>query len=241
VVFGIQQFVYSGVVLGLTLVPRWIPGHSFWAYFMGAILIVCGACIALQKMARLACSVLGALFFACALLLHAPEAIAILHDVVERTRAFENLAICGGAFVLAGIVHGAGASARWDNPTHKEGELGRIFFALAMVVFGIDHILVPGFMATFVPAWAPAHLFFVYFTGAALIAAGLSIATKIQMRLAASLLGFMFLLWVALLHAPRVASDPHNGNQWNSLFVAVAMAGCALVIAGSAGKQRQAK
>jgi hypothetical protein len=41
----------------------------------------------------------------------------------------------------------------------------------------------------------------------------------------------MFLLWVFLLHLPRVAAAPHNGNEWTSLFVALAMSGGALLIA----------
>jgi uncharacterized membrane protein YphA (DoxX/SURF4 family) len=241
VAFGVQQFVYSGFVIGLTLVPRWIHAHTFWADFLGAILIVCGVGIALEKMTRLACSVLGALFFAVVLVLHVPEAIAVLHDIVERTRAFETLAICGGAFVLAGLVHGTGSnSAQWDKPTHTEAEVGRYFFSISMVVFGIDHFQVAPYIATLIPAWIPGPLFLAYFTGAAFIAAGLAIATKIQARLAAALLGLMFFSWVAMLHSPRVASQIRNGNEWNSLFVALAMAGCAFVVAASPNAERKA-
>src|ERR1700690_1486005 len=93
VAFGVQQFVYSGFVEGLTLVPHWIPAHTFWADVLGAMLILCGTGIALEKMARLACSVLGALFFAVVIVLHVPEAVAILHDLVEGPGAFEVLAI----------------------------------------------------------------------------------------------------------------------------------------------------
>jgi hypothetical protein len=28
----------------------------------------------------------------------------------------------------------------------------------------------------------------------------------------------MFFLWVVLVHAPRVAAAPHNGNEWNSVL-----------------------
>ena len=234
VAFGVQQFVYSGFVEGLTLVPKWIPAHTFWADVLGALLILCGTGIALEKMARLACSVLGALFFAVVIVLHVPEAVAILHDIVERTRAFEVLAICGGAFVLAGLVHGTGSnSAQWDKPTKTEAEVGRYFFSISMVVFGIDHFQAAPYIATLIPGWIPGPLFFAYFTGAALVVAGLAIATKIQARLAAALLGLMFFLWVMALHAPRVAVQLHNGNEWNSLFVALAMAGCACVVAAS--------
>jgi hypothetical protein len=54
-------------------------------------------------------------------------------------------------------------------------------------------------------------------------------------RLAASLLGLMFLLWVLLLHSPRVAGAAHNGNEWTSLFVALAMSGAAFLVAETLG------
>jgi hypothetical protein len=51
--------------------------------------------------------------------------------------------------------------------------------------------------------------------------------------LAATLLGTMFLLWVPILHAPRVAGAPQNSDEWTSLFVALAASGCAFVVAGA--------
>ena len=52
-----------------------------------------------------------------------------------------------------------------------------------------------------------------------------------------SLLGLMFFLWVVILHAPRVAASPHNGNEWTSAFVALAMSGSALLVAGTLARR----
>jgi hypothetical protein len=52
-----------------------------------------------------------------------------------------------------------------------------------------------------------------------------------MMRLAAMLLGTMFLLWVLVLHIPRVAGSPRNGDEVTSLFVALAMSGIAFALA----------
>jgi uncharacterized membrane protein YphA (DoxX/SURF4 family) len=238
--FGVQQFIYSGYVKGLTLIPWRIPAHTFWAYFMGALLIICGLCIAFEIMARLACSLLGALFFACVLVIHLPDAIAITREILERTRAFETLAISGGAFVLARMVKaGQASSTKWDKPTRKEAEIGWWFFAVSMLIFGVDQLESPRFIATEIPTWIPAPLFFAYLTGIGFIAAGLAIATKIQARLAAAMLGLMFFLWVLILHAPRVANKPHNGDEWNSLLVALAMAGCSFFLAASPNAVRK--
>jgi uncharacterized membrane protein len=94
-----------------------------------------------------------------------------------------------------------------------------------MIFFGIAHLQVPHFIATLIPAWIPGAYFLSWFTGFSFIAAGLSIIARWQIRLASMLLGLMFFLWVVVLHAPRVAASPHNGNEWNSLLVALAVCG----------------
>jgi hypothetical protein len=43
----------------------------------------------------------------------------------------------------------------------------------------------------------------------------------------------MFFLWVVVLHAPRVCASLHNGDEWSSLFVALAMAGASFLIAAT--------
>ena len=61
-----------------------------------------------------------------------------------------------------------------------------------------------------VPAWIPWHLFWAYFIGACFLAAALSLVTRIQARLSASLLAFTFFLFVALMDVPACLQDPHN-------------------------------
>ena len=233
VAFGIQHVVYTGFIVGLEFVPEWIPAHTFWAYFTAAALVYAGVSIAIEKKARPAAIVLGLAFFLCVLVRRAPSIVAILHDVGERTSAFETLAMCGGSLVLAAALPLEHASlAGWNAAADKLAPPGRFFIAISMAIFGIDHFLVPGFIAGLIPAWIPWHWFWVYFTAAGFIAAAVSIAIAKHMRLAGTLLGIMFFLWVVLLHAPRVAADPHNGDEWNSAFVALTMSGCALTVAG---------
>jgi uncharacterized membrane protein YphA (DoxX/SURF4 family) len=87
------------------------------------------------------------------------------------------------------------------------------------------------FIATLVTSWIPAHLFWVYFTGVGMIVVGLAVITGILGQLAATWLGIMFLLWVLVLHAPRVAAALHNGDEWNSMVVALAFSGASFIVA----------
>ena len=108
-----------------------------------------------------------------------------------------------------------------------------VFYGVPLIVFGIQHFLYAQFISTLIPVWIPRRLFWAYFVGTAFIAAAVSIATKGQARLAAILLGAMFLSWVIIVHAPRVAAHLRNGNEWTSAFIALAMCGGAWIVAGS--------
>ncbi len=161
---------------------------------------------------------LAILLFVRVLLAYVPRLAANIHDPGPWTSGSELLALCGAALVLAGVK-----------------KLGRIPFAVPLMVFGVQHFLYARFIATLVPVWIPGRLFWAYFVGIAFLGAAVSIAAqKMMARLSAILLGLMFFLWVLIVHLPRVAAAPHNGNEWTSMFVALAMSGGALLVAGSA-------
>lgn len=53
-------------------------------------------------------------------------------------------------------------------------------------------------------------------------------------KLAGTLLGLMFLIWVLILHLPRVIASIHTEPEWTSLFVALAFSGISFLLAGLA-------
>src|SRR5215813_10451405 len=57
-----------------------------------------------------------------------------------------------------------------------------VCYAIPLAVFGALHLFGPQFVAPLVPRYMPWRAFWVYFVGCALIAASLSIATKIAVR-----------------------------------------------------------
>src|SRR5207249_11502658 len=61
IVFGIQHFMYGGFVAGL--VPAFMPGRLFWAYFIGAAFIAAAAGILYKMLARPAATMLGVMVF----------------------------------------------------------------------------------------------------------------------------------------------------------------------------------
>ncbi len=87
---------------------------------------------------------------------------------------------------------------------------GPLFYAAPIAAFGTEHFTINRIIASMVPKVVPWHVFWAYFIGACFIAAGLSLVTKIQNRLAASLLALTFFLFVSLMDAPGWARNPGN-------------------------------
>jgi len=223
--FGAQYLLYGRFEGGIPPVPPWTPGASFATYLLGAVLILCAVSIAIPWHARHAAISLGGLLLLSFLFLHCLHLTAILHNGTDRTRAFEGLTLSSIAFALAGILPDPAVPSASITRANGPFQLGRYLFAISMIVFGAQHFMYAAFIATLIPAWIPLHLFWVYLTGAGFIVTGLSVATSILAPLATSCLGAMFLLWFLLLHLPRVAANPHHGDEWTSAFVALALSG----------------
>jgi hypothetical protein len=79
----------------------------------------------------------------------------------------------------------------------------------------------------------PGRMFWVYFVGCALIAASLSIATRIGVRYSGVLLGMMMFLFVAMLYLPAGVIRP-NRITWTIVFRESSFGGGAWILAGLA-------
>jgi len=229
---GIQQFIYSDFrpVL-LSYWPSSIPGLATWAYITGAALVLAGIIITFSKRARMVSLILGVFFFLLFVCFHVYYQVFLSpHDfqLGNWTNPLKELAFSGGAFIIA---------ASFTEQKSLTGNkpllvLGKIFFSIMLIVFGIDHFLYTEFVATLVPGWIPGHVFWTYFAAVALIGSGVCIMLNIKMKLVTLLLGIMLLLWFILLHIPRAIADPKmdKGNEITSVFQALAFSGIAFLL-----------
>lgn len=110
---------------------------------------------------------------------------------------------------------------------------GPVFYAAPLAAFGTEHFTLTAAIASIVPAWIPWHTFWAYFVGACFIAATLSMVTRIQARLAASLLAVTFFLFVALMDAPAWAQDPRDRIALALTLRELSFSGGALALAAS--------
>lgn len=228
---SILSIVYSDYVEALEPVPSWFPLRIFWVYLTFVLLLCAAACIIAAFKDRGAAILLGIVLTLFVVILHMPKLLSNLHDGNEWTGAFETLALCGAAYVLAGNLDAnKDRSISAGNVSHRMQILGRILFAFSLPVFGVLHFVYHDYVAFVQPSWIPWHQFWGYFVGIAFFCAALSILFNVKARLTSMLLGIMFGIWVVILHAPRVVASPHKRSEWNSMFIALAMCGASLIV-----------
>jgi uncharacterized membrane protein len=240
---GVEHFVWAHAPGDVVPVIPWVPANPLWAYLTGSALAALGLAMAWNVRPRVAAILLGALLLGCALVLQLPQAAHRPFDLRIRSTLFELLALGGAAWTFAAGLAPTPPAGRTDSPfLDSVLRSGRYLFAASSVVFGIDHLLVPEFIATLIPPWFPGALFWAYFTGVAFIAAGVSLATRRMDRWAGALLGGMFLLWFLFLHVPRLtsAARSQNPNEWSSALIALAMCGAAWLLVGAGRTTSQA-
>lgn len=221
-----------------------IPGLVMLAYIFGALLILAGACIMFEKKTRSVSLLLGTMLLLIFCFYFIPYQFIVSLNYMhfgDWENAAKELALSGGAFVIAGCFSEKNETAL-TGLLSKLIPFGAILFSIAIISFGIDHFIFAREAADYVPSWVPYHLFWMYFTGTALIGSGLAIILKIKPGPVAALLGTMILTWFIILHIPRVITSPiaYIGSEITSALIALAYSGIAFVIAG-ATKIQQAK
>jgi len=112
--------------------------------------------------------------------------------------------------------------------------LGNLCFALPLAVFGALHLFGPQFVKDLVPKYMPGRMFWVYFVGAALIAASLSIATKIGVRWSGLLVGIMMFMFVGMLYLPFALTHLHARITWTIVFRESSFGGAGWILAATA-------
>jgi uncharacterized membrane protein len=228
---GVQHFVNRDFVpVILPSFPDAVPLHWVWTYAAGTFLIATGAAILFGQAPRASSVALGWALLAALVLRHVPVQLASAHGpIAVWNNPLKLLTLAGGAFATAATLPGGAGPAR-DRLYTAFGCFG---IALTVGIFGAEHFIYAQFVAMLVPSWVPGHYFWAYFCGAALIAAGAGMMLRVVPRLAAGLLGAMILVWFLVLHIPRALAMPYDviGNEWSSVFEALAFSGIAFILA----------
>jgi len=206
------------------LVPKWMPGHLFWAYFVGFALFAAATSITLNRYARLAASLLGLMFVLFVLMIHLPNAVASPGNRILWAVAVREISFACGALLFANRV-----------PLVCRMALGAI-----LVFYGVEHFLHPDFipgvpLSKMTPAWIPLRAAWGYVTGLALLASGATLLLNKYARAATTLLGMVLVVMVLFLYFPVLVAAPANElvEALNYIGDTTLFAGTVLLAAGA--------
>jgi uncharacterized membrane protein len=122
--------------------------------------------------------------------------------------------------------------------------LAGVFIAVPLAVFSPEHFRGPEFVQSMVPSYMPAHVFWAYLVGCALLAAATSLTARKFVRLSSTLLGLMFFLFVCMLYLPSALRHPHDRFAWAYMLRDLSFCAGAWALAGlhsRASSPRQSK
>jgi len=162
---------------------------------------------------------------------------SILATFLEIFSTVNSMCIAGIALSIIGALAAKNDVAQ-ARGLDKIVALGNLFFAVPLAVFGAEHFAAAQGISQLVPKFMPWPLFWTYFVGCALIAASLSIATKIQVRWSGLLFGIMMFTFVSMMDLPGTLKDVHNRISWALLCREMSFGAAGWVLAGNAMGER---
>jgi uncharacterized membrane protein YphA (DoxX/SURF4 family) len=215
-------------------VPKGLPGREALAYLCALIELALGAGLLWKRSAAPAARALLGYMLLWLLLLRVPSLLTAPTAEVSWSGCGETAVMLAGAWVLY-----AWFATDWDRQQFgfAAGDRGlriaRVIYGLALIPCGLAHLFYMKETAALVPAWLPAHLFWVYFTACAYIAAGVAVLVGIYARLAAALAAVQMAGFTLLVWAPIVAASPKNPFDWTAIIISSTLTAGAWVVADS--------
>lgn len=226
--FGVIQLVTQNFLSSFLPVPSNLPLRWLWMIVTSIVFILSGLMIVTGIRRQSGLVVAGILLAIFLLALQLPLLLPDLHNGNNWAVVFEGVMLTSGAFIIAAEWPGeALSSRRWSRTVDVLAIIGHYLFALSLFVFSIQHIMYFDYILTLIPSWMPVRLLLNYLVIIGYILCGVSLTIGRKVGLATTFLGFMFLLWVLLLHLPRAVGKWNVESEWTSLFVALAVCGIA--------------
>jgi len=219
--------------------PVWDPGfekmpaREVLVYLCAVIRLACGVGLLFRRTAAPAARLLLA-FASLWLLLFRVPGMFISFTVDTWWAACMTAVMVAGAWVLY-----VWLATDWDRQRlgFASGNSGlriaRALYGMALIPFGIAHFLYLRHTAELVPGWLPGHVGWAYFTGGALITAGVALVAGVWARLAATLSALEIGLFLLLVWVPIVAAGSRDAADWGETVVSLALMAGSWVVADS--------
>jgi uncharacterized membrane protein len=216
-------------------VPRSAPVRAALVYLCALISLGSGLGLLWRPSAASAARALLAWLLLWFLLFRLPVIFRAPTVIVSWEGCGETLVMIAGAWMLSAWLGDDGDRQPLGFASGAMGtRIARILFGVALIPLGLAHLAYVRETAALVPAWLPAHQFWVYLTGSAYIAAGAAVLTGVWARLAAVLAALQMGLFTLLVWVPLVsAHGPKDPSQWSETWLSWALTTAAWVVADS--------
>jgi len=216
------------------LVPKWLPGHVFIAYFVGVAHLAAATSFVARRYMRWSTIGLAVMFGLFVLLMDLPAAIARPSIPLNWLLAARQATFAIGGVALFATV------TKSDSPplSRTLATIARIWTAIVLVAYGIQHLVHPEYtpgVPSPVPtaAWVPFPQLIAYATGMLLVASGIMMFVRRYASAGAALGGLLMLLLTLALYVPQfflAGNDQARITAINFVFDTLLFAGMLLVI-----------
>jgi len=241
-VFGSEHFTITADIA--SLVPRWIPAHTFWVYLVGLAFICAALSITVLVKARLAAALVGMTFLIFVCVMDLPGTLAHPGNRFFWALALRQLAFSGGAFAFA--------MSPWSTQPREPSRaqltkalaaIPRFFVGIPSLFYGVEHLLHPAYvpgipLQKLTPDWIPGRIFLSYFVGVILILAGVCLLVNKKTRMAATSLGLTILLTVLWIYLPMLLAAPTDVVALNYFFDTLLFCGAILLLANAIDRKQ---
>ena len=236
--FGTEHLTLTPLIA--SLVPKWMPWHMFWAYFVGVCFIAAALSFVTRIKTELAASLVGLTFFLFVILMDVP---AWFHrpDRFVLALVLRELSFSGGALALA---------ATWMKPSRNGCEktlatLARYFIAIAVLYYSVELYLhsdhVPGIPLELVtPSYIHAPQLWTRLAALIYVVAGVPLLLGKRPRLAATWIGLAVLAVILAVYTPMAIIERASLEKGvNYPFDTLMFCGAVLLLAGAMPRESQ--
>ena len=157
----------------------------------------------------------------------------ILATILAYSRTVISMCSAGVLVILIALWAAKSDVAR-ARGLEKIVALNNLCFAAPLAVFGALHLAAAESLKTMVPSYMPWPLFWAYFFGFALLAASLSIATRILVSWSGLLWGIAMFSFVAMMDLPGALANPGDRFGWTLALRELTFGGGGWILAGNA-------
>lgn len=231
---GLAWGDFATVWQPIQALPFVLPYRAAFAYVAAAGLLSAGLAIQWRRSARVGLLILTILYFIFALL-WLPRVINFPQLFGTWGGFLEEMSLVSPAVIVYASLQPSD-SVRASRTI----QLGRSFFGICVLSFGLGHFFALPQTAAMVPPWMPAgQLFWAVVTGVAHLLAGAAILSGVLDVLGSQMLTLMLAIFSALVWAPALYAQPQEHTVWAGNAINLALVGAAWVVADSIAMQRR--